>query len=69
MRLVDFGNLITVNADSLLPDRPQLFEHAAAQVSSCDDAAAADDDDNDNDGLVMLKLDVRQQNRIYSDIM
>jgi len=69
VRLVDFGNLITVNADSLLPDRPQLFEHAAAQVSSCDDAAAADDDDNDNDGLVMLKLDVRQQNRIYSDIM
>ena len=33
VRLSDFGNLVTVNADALLPSKPGLFDDAAPQVS------------------------------------
>jgi len=33
VRLSDFGNLITVAANALLPDRQGMFDHAALQVN------------------------------------
>jgi len=32
VRLSDFGNLVTVSADALLPEKAGLFNDAAAQV-------------------------------------